>query len=98
MARSPRSRSTAISDRPARATRRGRAAGRRPPCSITATHLDDIAAGSTTNIHTDFAGGDNSAGTVTATATITYVGTPGSFTQTLGPLSWDSGNEHVHPA
>lgn len=65
--------------------------------TITATHLADIAAGSTTNIHTDFAGGDNAAGTVKATATITYVGVPGSFSQTVGPLSWGSGNQHVHP-
>ena len=62
----------------------------------TATHLG-IPAGSTTNIHTDFAGGDNSNGTVQATATITYVGVPGSFTQTVRTLSWDSGNEHLHP-
>lgn len=68
-----------------------------PTSTVTATH-GTIPAGSTTNIHTDFAGGDNAAGTVQATATITYVGTTGSSTQTLGPLSWGSGSEHVHPA
>jgi hypothetical protein len=68
-----------------------------PTSTVTATH-GTIAAGSTTNIHTDFAGGDNAAGTVQATATITYVGTPGTFSQALGPLSWGSGSEHVHPA
>lgn len=68
-----------------------------PTSTVTATH-GTIAAGSTTNIHTDFAGGDNAAGTVQATATITYVGTTGTTILMLGPLSWGSGSEHVHPA
>jgi len=69
-----------------------------PTSTITATHTNDIAASSVINIHTDFAGGDNAAGTVTATAVITYVGVPGTDTKTLGPLSWGSGSQHVHPA
>ena len=66
------------------------------PLSITVTH-GSIPASSTTNIHTDFAGGDNAAGTVTATATITYVGTSVTSTQTLVPVEWKPGDEHVHP-
>ena len=65
--------------------------------TLTATHQNDIPASSTTNIHTDFAGGDNAAGTVEATAVITYVGTTFTSTQTVGPLSWGSGSMHVHP-
>lgn len=69
-----------------------------PTATITATHLNDIPASTTTNIHTDFAGGDNAAGTVTATAVITYVGSATTETKTLGPLSWGSGSIHTHPA
>lgn len=69
-----------------------------PTSTVTATHANDIAAGSTTNIHTDFAGGDNAAGTVTATAVITYVGSATTETKTLGPLTWGSGSIHAHPA
>ena len=64
---------------------------------VTATHLG-LAAGSITNIHTDFAGGDNANGTVTAIATITYVGVSGASTQTATRVGWDSGSIHVHPA
>lgn len=69
-----------------------------PTSTITATHTNDIPASSTINIHTDFAGGDNAAGTVTATAVIKYVGIAATDTKTLGPLSWGSGSQHVHPA
>lgn len=69
-----------------------------PTSTVTATHVNDIAAGSTTLIHTDFAGGDNAAGTVTATAVITYVGSTATETKTLGPLSWGAGSQHSHPA
>ena len=64
--------------------------------SVTATHLDNIAANSTTRIHTDFAGSDNSAGTVSATATITYVGSSTTVQIPLGTVTWGAGSEHVH--
>lgn len=65
--------------------------------TLTATHLNDIPANTVYNLHTDFAGGDNAAGTVRATAVIKYVGSPGTVTQTVGPITWDSGKEHTHP-
>lgn len=68
-----------------------------PTSTVTATH-STIPASTTTNIHTDFAGGDNAAGTVQVSATITYAGIAGSFVQTIGPVSWSSGSVHVHPA
>ena len=64
--------------------------------SVAATHAT-ILAGTTINIHTDFAGGDNSNGTVTAAARITYVGGPDSSTQTVTRVGWDPGSVHVHP-
>lgn len=66
--------------------------------TLTATHLADIAANTTYRLHTDFAGGDNAAGTVQATAVIKYVGSTNTLTQTVGPITWDSGKEHTHPA
>jgi len=69
-----------------------------PTSTLTATHLNDIPANSTYRLHTDFAGGDNAAGTVMATAVITYVGSPNTVTQTVGPISWGSGSKHTHPA
>lgn len=70
-----------------------------PTPTITATHLNDIAAGSTTTIHTDFTSSSNGDGTVSATALITYADKPPvTATQTLGPSSWGSGSSHVHPA
>jgi hypothetical protein len=69
-----------------------------PTSTITATHTNDIPASAVVRIHTDFAGGDNAAGTVTATAVIKYVGVPGTVTKSLGPLSWSAGSMHVHPA
>jgi hypothetical protein len=64
--------------------------------SVTATHSADIAANSTTRIHTDFAGSDNSAGTVSATATIKYVGSSTTVQVPLGAVAWGAGSEHVH--
>lgn len=62
--------------------------------TITARRTDDIAANTTTNLHVDFAGNDNSAGTVSATVTITYVdGT--TATPSSGIVSWVSGSAHV---
>ena len=69
-----------------------------PTSTLTATHLLDIPANSTYRIHTDFAGGDNAAGTVTAEAAITYVGSTNTVYQTVGPITWDSGKQHAHPA
>lgn len=68
-----------------------------PTTTLTATHLLDIPANSTYRIHTDFIGGDNSAGTVSATAAILYVGSPTTVYQTVGPLDWGSGKQHTHP-
>lgn len=65
--------------------------------TATSTH-GPIAANSTTRIHTDFAGDDNAAGTVSAVATITYVGVPGTTTKTIPAVIWGSDNEHTHPA
>jgi hypothetical protein len=64
--------------------------------TVTATHADDIAANSTTRIHTDFAGSDNSAGTVSATATVKYVGSSTTVQVPLGTVAWGAGNEHSH--
>ncbi|RYB92384.1 hypothetical protein EUA06_05350 [Nocardioides glacieisoli] len=69
-----------------------------PTSTLTATHLNDIPANSTYRLHTDFAGGDNAAGTVQATAQIKYVGSTTFVPQTVGPLNWGSGSKHVHPA
>lgn len=69
-----------------------------PTSTLTATHLLVIPANSTYRIHTDFAGGDNAAGTVTAMAEITYVGSPTIVYQTVGPITWGSGKQHTHPA
>lgn len=68
-----------------------------PATTLTATHLLDIPANSTYRIHTDFAGGDNAAGTVTAAAAIKYSGSPNTIYQTVGPITWGSGKEHTHP-
>lgn len=67
-----------------------------PTSVLEATHLTDIPANSTYLIHTDFAGGDNAAGKVFASAAITYVGSTGTVTQTVGPITWGSGSQHVH--
>jgi len=64
--------------------------------TVTATHSAEIAANSTTRIHTDFAGDDNSAGTVSATATIKYVGSSTTVQVPLGAVAWGPGGEHVH--
>ena len=64
--------------------------------SVTATHLADIAANSTTHIHTVFAGSDNSAGSVSAIATIKYVGSTKTVQIPLGSVSWAAGSPHVH--
>jgi hypothetical protein len=69
-----------------------------PTSTLTATHINDIAPNTTYRLHTDFAGGDNAAGTVQATAVITYVGSSNTSTQTVGPISWGSGSKHVHPS
>ncbi|MBL0749148.1 hypothetical protein [Nocardioides baculatus] len=69
-----------------------------PTSTLTATHLPDIAANSTYRLHTDFAGGDNAAGTVQATAQIKYVGSTTFVSQTVGPITWDAGKQHTHPA
>lgn len=63
---------------------------------VTTSH-GTIAAGATYLLHTDFAGGDNAAGNVTAQFTITYAGVAGSYTQTFGPTDWGSGSQHTHP-
>lgn len=68
-----------------------------PTSVLTVTHVADIAGGATYLLHTDFAGGDNAAGKVTAQFDITYVGVSGVFSQTFGPTSWGSGSQHVHP-
>ena len=68
-----------------------------PTSTLTATHLPDIAANTTYRLHTDFAGGDNAAGTVQATAQIKYVGSTTFVSQTVGPITWDSGKQHTHP-
>ena len=66
--------------------------------SITATHLAEIPANTTYLLHTDFAGGDNAAGTVQAVATIKYVGSATTVTKTILPLEWQPGNQHTnHP-
>ena len=65
--------------------------------TITATHLADIAANATYHLHTDFAGGDNAAGTVQATAQVKYVGSPNIVPLTIPPLDWQPGNQHTHP-
>ena len=69
-----------------------------PTATLTATHANDIPANETYRLHTDFAGGDNAAGTVQATAEIKYVGSAGFVSQTVGPISWGSGSKHTHPA
>lgn len=56
-----------------------------------------IAANTTTRIHTDFAGDDNAAGTVTAVANITYVG-GATATKPIPSVTWGSGSAHTHPA
>ncbi len=63
--------------------------------TITATRVLDIAANTSFPLHVDFAGGDNSAGSVSATATITYVGSPATTTVSTGAVEWVSGSEHV---
>ena len=68
-----------------------------PTSTLTATHVNDIAANTVYNLHTDFAGGDNAAGSVQATALIKYVGSPTTVTQSVGPITWGSGKQHVHP-
>ncbi len=66
-----------------------------PTASVTSVH-GAIAANSTTYLHTDFAGGDNAAGTVKGVATVTYAdGTTVPYT--LGPVAWGSGSQHTHP-
>jgi len=54
-----------------------------------------IPANTTTDIHTDFTGTDNSTGTVTALATVTYVS---GTTETLPIITaqWGQGNPHTH--
>ena len=69
-----------------------------PTSTLTATHLADIPANTTYRLHTDFAGGDNAAGTVQATAQIKYVGSTTFVSQMVGPITWDSGKQHTHPA
>ena len=64
--------------------------------SVTSTH-GFIAGNSTTYIHTDFAGADNSAGTVNATYTISYANGYTAPAQTLGPITWGAGSQHTHP-
>lgn len=68
-----------------------------PTSTLTATHTQDIAANTTYRLHTDFAGGDNAAGTVQATAQIKYVGSSTFVPLTVGPISWGSGSQHTHP-
>lgn len=66
-----------------------------PTATISGTRTTDIAAGTTTNIHVDFAGADNSAGTVSATATITYVGSTVTRQLATGNVAWASGTAHT---
>jgi hypothetical protein len=64
--------------------------------TVTATHTAEIAANSTINIHTDFAGTDNSSGTVSALATVRFVGSPATFQISAGTVTWGPGGEHTH--
>ena len=64
--------------------------------TVTATHTTGIAANSTIHIHTDFAGSDNSSGTVSAVATVTFVGSPATFQVPAGSVTWSPGSEHSH--
>ena len=64
--------------------------------TVTATHTTDIAANSTINIHTDFAGSDNSFGTISAIATVTFADSPATFLVPAGSVSWSPGDEHSH--
>lgn len=63
---------------------------------MVATHTANISPNATVQIHTDFAGEDNSSGTVSASALITYVGSPLTSTKTYGPVGWSPGSAHVH--
>lgn len=62
--------------------------------TVTAT-TTGIAANTVTQIHTDFSGADNSVGTVTATATITYADSS-SVTLERVVADWKQGNQHPH--
>ena len=64
--------------------------------TVTATHLADIAGGATVHIHTDFAGADASAGTVSAVATIKYVGSSTTVNKPVATVEWGPGDEHIH--
>lgn len=69
-----------------------------PTNQVTATH-GGIAANSTTLLHTDFTGSDNSPGpgTVTAVATFTY--SDGSTNTATTSVTWGDGAAHTtHPA
>ncbi len=65
--------------------------------SVVASH-GTIAANSTTRIHSDVLGTDNSSGNVSATATIQYVGSTSTVQVSVGPVGWGSGSQHSHPA
>lgn len=62
--------------------------------TITASRSANIAANSTYRLHVDFAGNDNSAGHVSASVTVTYVG---GSTKSFGSgnIAWASGVAHT---
>lgn len=67
-----------------------------PTNTLTVPRVGGIPANATRQIHTDFAGGDNAAGTVTAQAAITYLGSIAPVILSVGPVSWIPGNQHTH--
>lgn len=63
--------------------------------TVTATHSADIVPSAENHIHVDFAGlQNNSAGTVSAVATITYDDST-TATVTIPSLSWTAGSQHT---
>ena len=71
-----------------------------PTTTLTVTH-GTIAANTTYNLHTDFGGGDNAAGTVQADFVIVYAQGAGTdSSQAFGPITWESSKsdkQHSHP-
>lgn len=64
----------------------------------TATNEGDVASGGVVNIHTDFSGDDNSIGSVSVSATITYkTGAPETLTVTTVPFGQAPGGGNSEP-